>query len=139
MAEIFGAVTGGFSLLSLALQLGESALKLNSICERVKDARTLLTDLSHDLETISLTMHELERHRLREKHDAALLQRCAVRCKEKADRIAALVTKLQERINRSRVIGKAAVALKRAEIEGLLGELEETKSSIILALHMYSL
>lgn len=139
MAEIFGAVTGGLGLASLALQLADSALQLKGFCERVKDARSKLTDLAHDIETISLTLQELERHRQRGRQDDTLLKRCAEGCKGKADQIEALVDKMEARITRLNVAGKAYTALKKTDVQELLVELEQAKSSIMLALQMYSL
>ena len=139
MAEVFGAVSGGLGLVSLAAQLGESALKLMSFYERIKDMRSTLSDLAHDLETISLTLQELERHRQRGRHDDTLLKRCAAKCKEKADKIEALVNKMETRIGKFRMAGKAYAALKQPEMTTLLDELEQAKSSILISLQMYSL
>lgn len=138
MAEIFGAVSGGLGLASLAIQLAESASKLKSFCERVRDARSTLTDLAYDIETVSLTLQELERDRQQEGRDDTLLKRCAVRTKEKADKIEALVRKLEARISKSSIAGKAFAALKRPEIQTLLDELEQAKSSIMLTLQTHS-
>lgn len=139
MAEIFGAVTGGTGLISLAIQLGDSAVKLKSFYERLRDIRSTFADLAHDLTTISLTLQELERHRQRDGQNDTLLKRCAERCKEKADKIDALVDKLESRVDRFNVAGRAYAALRQPEIPKLLDEIEQAKSSIMIALQMYSL
>lgn len=138
MAEVFGAVSGGLGLVGLALQLADSASKLKSFCERVRDARSTLTDLAYDIETVSLTLQELERDRQQEGRDDTLLKRCAARTKEKADKIEALVRKLEARIGKSGMAGRASAALKRAEVQSLLDDLEQAKTSIMLTLQTHS-
>ena len=139
MAEVFGAVTGGVGLLSLGLQLAESARKLKSFYERAKHMRSTLSDIAHDLETVALTLQELARHRQGERSSGALLERCALRCKEKADEIDTLVNRLGQKIDRFGVAGRAYAAIKQADASALLTELEQAKSSIMLALQPYAL
>lgn len=139
MAEIVGVVSGAAGLVSVAIQLAECALKLKSFYERARDIRASLTDLTHDIETISLTLRELERHRQCKNHNTALLERCAIRCEEKADKIALLVEKLESRGQKFNMTGRAYAGLKQSEISKMLDELEQAKSSIIIALQMYSL
>ncbi len=138
-AEVFGIATAGVGLAAVALQLGDSALKLKSFCERVRDANGDLSDVSYELQTISLTLQELERHRQRDRHDDALLKRCALVCQEKADKIQTTVHKLEHHIEKFRVAGKLYATMKRSEVTDMLNDLERAKSSILLVLNTYKL
>lgn len=139
MAEIIGVVSGGASLVSIALQLGESAVKLKRFYHRVKDAQLNLADVAEDLEVISLSLCNLEKHTQYGGHDTTLLDRCARRFKEKADAIELLVSKLEARVNRFNMIGKVYLVLSQPETLGLLNELERVKSSLMIALQIYSM
>jgi hypothetical protein len=81
MAEIFAAVASGAGLLSLAIQLLESSRKLKGFYDTSKDAPQAVADLSFELETMSLPLHQLEKHRRTDTLDDSLLDRCVINCK----------------------------------------------------------
>lgn len=137
MAEVFGAVTGGLGLVSLAVQLTEYAVKVNGFAERMKNVQGTLHDFSHDLETIALTLRELDVHQQCERNDALLLTRCAETCRQKANKIKVLVDKIERYIVKFSVFGKAYAAMKQSEITELMDQLEQAKSSIFIALELY--
>ena len=139
MAEVFGAAASGAGLLSLALQLGHTVLRLKSFYLRVQDMPKTLESLSFDLQTISLTLRELELHRQRDRHDSVLLDRCVSRCQEDVQIVVQLVDRLERRIGRLRLAGKIYAALKDPEINELMDDLERAKTSILLALQMYNM
>jgi hypothetical protein len=53
MAELFSAVASGAGLISLALQLMETAQKLHSLYHTAKDAPDAVKHLSFELTTMS--------------------------------------------------------------------------------------
>jgi hypothetical protein len=59
MADIFGAVASGAGLASLALQLVDTAQKLKTLYNATKDAPSAVAELSFELETMSLSIHQL--------------------------------------------------------------------------------
>jgi hypothetical protein len=63
MAEVFGAVASGVGLVSLALQLVDSAQKLKKLYNTTRDAPTTVADLCFELETMSLSLRQLNSHR----------------------------------------------------------------------------
>lgn len=137
MAEVFGAVASGAGLVSLAIQLLDSAKKLKGFCDTVKNAPRILLDLSFDLETMSLTLRELEGHRVRDRHDTMLLERCIQTCQRSTAKIQEVVDKLEVYMKRFGRAGRAYMAFKEHDIETLLVELEQAKSSMAFAFHMY--
>ena len=138
MAEIFGAVASRAGLVSLSLDLLESAQRLKSLYNRAKNAPVTLLDLTHNLETISLLLQELEKHRQYDTANGELLERCTSQCRQSTDKIRALVDKLERRLQSLSVLGRLSVSLKDSKITQLLSELERAKSSIMLAFQIYS-
>ena len=69
MAEIIGAVASGAGLLSLSFQLLQNAQRLKSLYNRTKNAPETLLELTFSLETISLMLKELEKHRQHDSHN----------------------------------------------------------------------
>ena len=66
MAEVLGVVAGGAGLLSLSIQLLESAKKLKNFNDSVRNAPERLVTLGFELETLSLMLQQLEAHRQRD-------------------------------------------------------------------------
>ena len=140
MAEVvFGLVASGAGLASLSIQLLQSAQTIREFHGRVKDAPDTLLNLSHDLETVSLMLRQLETHRQHDSHDAELLGRCISQCQRSVTQMESLVRTLESRLSRLRILGKIMVALRDDEFRSILGDLEQAKSSIMLAFQMYSL
>lgn len=134
---ILGVVSGGAGLLSLAIQLGESARKLKSFHDSMRNAPETLEDLEFDLQTMALSLEQLERHRQRDSHDAALLARCIERCARCTDKIGQALDKMLALTARSKKMGKIYIAFKEKDVDKLLAELERAKSSLQLALAFY--
>jgi hypothetical protein len=140
MAEvIIGVVASGAGLLSLAIQLVEKAQSIREFHGRVKNAPDTLLGLSHQLETVSLLLRQLETHRQHDSYNAELLGRCISLCQHSATQMGALVQKLEERLARLRLLGRIMAALRDDEFRRLLTEVEQAKSSIMLAFQMYTL
>jgi hypothetical protein len=59
MAEVFAAVASGAGLVSLSIQLIDSAQKLKKLFNASKDAPTTVADLCFELETMSLSLRQL--------------------------------------------------------------------------------
>ncbi|KAK5381989.1 hypothetical protein LTR20_007933 [Exophiala xenobiotica] len=136
--EIFGAVSAGAGLLSLSIQLGESAMKLRRLHKAAKDAPTTIERLLFDLETMSLALGQLEQHRRHDSHSEGLIARCIAQCQQSVQDTQQLVDKLERRLNEHpRVGGKLYTAFKERDVKELIGDLERAKSSLNLAYTMY--
>lgn len=133
MAEIFGAVVSGIGLLQLSAELLDGAIRLRGLYQRTKDAPFLLTDLSFELETISLLLKDLERHRQQDRHDTLLMERTMSRCAEKTGLIQAQIDELEGNIRKCSKLGRASVIFKHKELRSMLEDLERWKSSILVA------
>ncbi|KAH6646066.1 hypothetical protein BKA67DRAFT_663932 [Truncatella angustata] len=135
---IVGLVAGGAGLLSLAIQLGESAMKLKKACGIVKDAPKTVSKLTFSLETMAIALQQLEEQRQHSMRSGVILARCIMECQSCTAEIQALVDKMVDRLTRhGRIGGKVYVAFKDTQMTELLHEVERTKSSLELAYMMY--
>lgn len=125
-------------MISLAVQLGESAVKLKRIYGAAKSAPRNVARLVFDLETMALALQELEQHRQRKNHSGALLARCIMACQQSTAKVQQMVNQIERYMeNHSSVSGKVYTAFREREVKELLDDLERAKSSLELSYMMY--
>lgn len=134
---VVGTVASGAGLVSLALQLGESAIKLRRLIVAARNAPHTLYIIASDLETMTHALQQLEQHRQFDSHGVVLLSRCIGRCQEQTTEIKKLVEKFERAIAKRNHAGKMYTAMKEKEVKELLQDLERAKSSLELAYMMY--
>jgi len=132
MAELLGVFSAGAGLVSLSLQLVDSAQKLKLFCDNTKNAPRSLKKLGYQLDTLVLMLQLFDDDKADDTGDAALL-RCVESLQEEVEDLQALVRRLEERLRKSRIMGKFAAAFQDQDIERCLSQLERTKTSAILA------
>lgn len=137
MAEIFAAVASGAGLVSLAIQLLESSQKLKGLYNATKDAPRNVKDLCFDLETLSLQLRQLEKHRQHDHLDTEPLDRCIAQCERRTGNVRDLVDDMARYLRRSAAFGRLYAAFKEPEMERLLDELERAKGSLSLTYISY--
>lgn len=137
MAEVFAAVASEAGLVSLSIQLIDSVQKLKKLFNASKDAPTTLVDLCFELETMSLSLQQLDSHRNASIAGDELLGRCFTTCTRMVMKIEVTVTKIERLIQRWHVGGRLYMAFKEPEIQNLFDELERAKSSMSFAYMSY--
>jgi hypothetical protein len=137
MAEIFGAVASGAGLLSLSIQLLDSAQRLKGFYNATENAPQTVADLSFELRTMSLSLRLLERHRRDDILGEELLDRCTMTCTRMIGKIKSAVSKMERQLQRSRYVGRMYAAFKEPEMRKLLEEMEHAKSSMLFAYTVY--
>lgn len=137
MAEVFGAVASGAGLVSLSLQLIDSAQRLKKLYNVSKDAPTTVVELCFELETMSLSLRQLRLHRNASITGDELLGRCLTTCDRMVTKIQAAVKKIELVIQKRRSSGRLYMAFKEPEIREHLQELERAKSSMSFAYMSY--
>jgi len=137
MAEVFAAVASGAGLVSLSIQLIDSAQKLKKLYNASKDAPATVADLCFELETMSLSLRQLNSHRNANIAGDELLGRCFTTCTRMVMKVEVTVTKIERLIQRRHVGGRLYMAFKEPEIQDLLDELERAKSSMSFAYMSY--
>lgn len=134
---ILGIVSAGAGLLSLSIQLAESAKRLDSFYQSFQYAPKALKNVAFDLEAMSLGLKQLERHRQDDSHDAELIDRCIERCRDCTSELGVVVEKMSVYMARSARVGKLDTAFKEQDVAKLLVELEQNKSSLQMAFMLY--
>jgi hypothetical protein len=135
---IFGVISGGAGLLSLGIQLSESAVKLKRIFYAAKNAPQTISRHVFSLETMALALQELEQHRRHDAHSGALLARCIMAYRESTFQIQQLLDKMEHYMTAyDRVGGKLYTVYKDREVKELFEDVERAKSSLELAYMIY--
>lgn len=137
MADVFAALASGAGLVSLSIQLIDSAQKLKKLFNAGKDAPTIVADLCFELETMSLSLRQLDSHRNAGTTGDELLGRCFTTCTRMVMKIGVTVSKIERLMQRCCVGGRLYMAFKEPEIQDLLGELERAKSAMSFAYMSY--
>jgi len=136
--EAFAAVASGAGLVSLAIQLLESSQKLKGLYNASRNAPRTIEDLCFELETLSLQLRQLERHRHLDRFDTTeILDRCIAVCEQRTMRVRDVVDAMTRYMQRSSTFGGLYTAFKEPEMKKLLVELEQAKSSLSLAYISY--
>jgi hypothetical protein len=137
MAEIFGAVASGAGLVSLSMQLLDSAQKLKGFCDLCRDAPETVKQLYSDLETMALALRQFEQYRQNDVFGSELLSRCIVACDQAVARIKTAIDKVDRLLSRARFAGRIYMGFKEPEVRKLLEDMERAKSSMLLAYTSY--
>lgn len=137
---VFGVVTGGAGLVSLGLQLMDSAKRLKRMYNTIKDAPKSLDTLSFEVETMALSLHLLDqqRQRLGPNSMEVVFERCLAVSQERTQEIQQIVDSLTRHMEKhARLRGKVYFAFKDRDVEELLNRLEKVKSSLQMSYAMY--
>jgi hypothetical protein len=60
MAEAFGVISGGLSVVSLAIQIADSIKRLKDFCDLVKEAPDEVCLALDEVEVLSLVLQDIE-------------------------------------------------------------------------------
>ena len=135
---IFGTVAGGAGLLSLSIQLCESAVKLNRILQAAKDAPKRISRLVFGLETTAIALRELEHQRQKSGYHGVVLIRCLSQCQESVAEIEELINKIEIQLGKNaKIRGRLYTVFKEPELKELLDKLDKARGSLELAYMMY--
>ena len=133
MAEAFGTAAGVVSLVSLAIQLTESAVKIRHFYSLVKDAPQTLKDIAHELDTYGLVLTTLDRDQQAYSFvDSTVLRRCVYQCSRAVERARVICNSLETTIHASKLKGQLRTAFNRSELKRLCDELNDAKTSLAL-------
>lgn len=132
---IFGVVTGGVSLVSLGVQLADSAMRLRRLYQNVKNAPKALNELSEKLDTMGTILHLLDQQQRLQPPSMtqAVIARCVSECERCSRDIQEMIEKMQSRIKEQKFRGRVYFVFKDQDIAELSDRLEKAKSSLTLA------
>jgi hypothetical protein len=135
MAELAGMASIA-GLVSLAFQLGDVALRLRQLCKKFSNVPSTLERIVLEVTVLELHIQQLQRcsattaasGMVAFQHDSAIQL-----CQRSVDSISRLLEKFERKSKRSETLGRLAFLIKETEVRELLQELEQEKSSLILA------
>lgn len=135
---IFGIVTGGAGLVSLGMQLADSAMRLQRLHQNIKNAPRVFNELSEKLDTMATILHLLDQHQRLQPQSLtqAVIARCVSECERCSQDIQQLIDKIQNRFEEQSFRGKIYFVFKDQNITELSDRLEKAKSSLTLAYTM---
>lgn len=134
MAELLGVVSGGAGLISLAIQLGDSALKLKRFYDNVRKAPQELEDLIFEIQTLGISLSEIDRT---QHGQPGLPPDVMTGCRKWTQQIKEVADEMEKSIQKRRLLGAAKMALSRGRLNELCTKLERAKTLLMLAFQLY--
>jgi hypothetical protein len=140
MAEILGVVASGISIASIAIQIGESALKLKEFWDTVKEAPEEIKYLIDEIETLSLILSDIGNSE--QQGDLPLVGKESAKkslefCQKGAAILKGVVKELDEKIAKGKRIGGFKAALKKNVTEKLRDRLRSAQFMLMLSNQTY--
>jgi len=142
MAEI-GLIASGISIASLAIQIGDSIIKLKDFCSLVKDAPEEIEYLIEELEVLGLVISDIEASITSNQDestlalDATTVSRCLGLCKRGADALEKAVQELGAELEKGRKRGSFKTALRKGTTDRLREKLRNAQSLMVLSQQTY--
>jgi hypothetical protein len=135
---ILGIVAGGAGLLSLSIQLCESAVKLNRILQSAKDAPKRISRLVFGLETTAIALREIEHQRQKSGYHGVVLLRCLAQCQESVAEIEELINNIDIKLGKNaKIRGRLYTVFKEPDLKELFDKLDKARDSLEFAYMMY--
>jgi hypothetical protein len=128
--DVLGMVARGAGLLSLSLQLADSAATLKRLYHDARNAPEALNRLAHEIETVSLDLKLIERKGQSEACGADLLNQCLERCQRHAVDIQQLTDRLSLKLGRVFLFGNVDTVVREQVLDMLLDDLDHTQNTL---------
>lgn len=128
MAEALGVAAGALGIASFGIQLAESIVKLKRFCGEVKGVPRKLHRLTDELEVMNeaLSMFAVDYEKLlATKHP---VRRSLALCEAAVKDLTSTITTLEDRLSRKKRITSIYAALRREEVDDLVGNMERTRN-----------
>jgi len=141
MAEAFSVISGGLSVVSLALQIADCIKRLNDFCDLVKEAPDEVRLALGEVEVLSLVLQDIEYS----VHDQsprlpavkAAVMRSLYLCRVSGDALLALVRDLNSDMAGGKRWPSLKAALKIDRMTKFRVRLEGAKTTLMLANQCY--
>jgi len=140
MADL-GVISGGRGILSLAIQISDSMMRLRGFLDRIKDAPDEIKYTMKRIETLNLVLSSHDPDD--DDHDsceaASTARRaCRLFLVEAAGQVKTIVTDLEVLIGERRKMGSLKTVLKQDVIERLKQRLKDAQDLLLLSNQYYS-
>ncbi|KAK5136343.1 hypothetical protein LTR08_003469 [Meristemomyces frigidus] len=136
MAELVGIVSGAAGLASLAIQLGESVVKLKRFYDSVRSAPRDLKCIVSEIETLFPLLIRIECNPPQNMSpvDALFVAHGLKMCRDACNNIGETAITLENSIRRQRMTGAIKTVLKERQIRDSRVKLERAKSNLTILL-----
>lgn len=141
MAEVFGVVTGGLGVLSLAVQIASSLKTLKDSLDVVKETPAEVKMALDELEVLSLVLKDVDQS-VQDQAVSSPIVRSAIEkavklCKASCDALDVVVNDIQAMISSKKKWAAVKGALKRDKLTRVQVQLERAKGLLVLANQCY--
>jgi hypothetical protein len=140
MAEL-GVAASGIAIASIAIQVGDSILKLKSFWVQVKEAPEEIKLLIEEIEMLDLVLSELGSGEAADsltELEPTCAKRCLELCRKGAGILETTVKELDEKINKRKRVGSFQAVLKKGVVERLKERLRSAQFMLMLSNQAYS-
>ncbi|TVY32214.1 hypothetical protein LSUB1_G008307 [Lachnellula subtilissima] len=140
MAEL-GVAASAISIASIAIQVGDSIIKLKDFWNHVKEAPEEIKWLMEEIETLGFVLSGVESSKAHSDPlhlEPAFANRCLESCRKGASILEAVVKEADEEIRKRRKVGGVKAVLKKGTIERLKERLRSAQLMLMLSNQAYS-
>jgi hypothetical protein len=134
---VLGVVAGGAGLMSLSIQLAESAVKLKRFYHSMRNAPEALNNIADEIQIMSLSLQRIVRHWQTEILPDDILDRCIESCRKHVTSIEDLISKSFQKLDKSSLSGKLYAAIREPDFDKLLNDLDRARNALQLAVQSY--
>jgi hypothetical protein len=138
---MLGIVASGIGVASLAIQIGDSVMKLKDFWNAVKEAPEEVNYLIEEIETLSLVLSEIGANG--DNDDTAQIgsassKKCLDLCRRGAEVLSTVVKEAEQEIAKKKRIGSVKMALKKGLVDSLRDRLKTVQFMLMLSNQTYS-
>lgn len=137
MAEVLAAVSGGLSVASFAIQVSEKIFQIKKFLDTAKSASPEIQSCLEEIQLLNEILLDWETQNPASPDDA-ISRRCAELCRRTAGLVSELLDEFQFKIGKRKARGSIEFALKKGDLDKILGRLERIKSTLNIA-HLYDI
>jgi hypothetical protein len=141
MAEMLCIVASGMGIASLAIQIGNSIMKLKDLWNAVKEAPEEVKYLIEEIGTLSLVLSEMGASWNEDdggQIGSAASKKCVDLCRKGADILGTVVREAEQEIAKRRRIGSVKMVLKKGLLDTLRDRLKTVQFMLMLSNQTYS-
>ncbi|KAK2753517.1 hypothetical protein FQN54_007907 [Arachnomyces sp. PD_36] len=136
MVEVLAIVSGGLTIASFDIEISEKIVQIKRFLDSVKSASPEIEACLEEIEILNEILLDWEKQ-TSTSSDNTISWRCAHQCRRTAELISELVQDFQAKIRKRKFRESVDFALKKSDLERILGQLERAKSTLSIA-HLIS-
>jgi hypothetical protein len=141
MAEMLGIAASGMGVASLAIQIGDSVMKLKDFWNAVKEAPEEVEYLIEEIETLSLVLSDIGGNGNQDnlsQIDSAASKKCQDLCRRGAEVLSTVVRDAEQEIAKKKRFGSVKLVLKKGIQDKLRDRLRTVQIMLILSNQTYT-